>query len=57
MIEEYFNRVERPNPYTNWGLALRDVRERMRRVLLSLFLTLATIKKRKHSNQSNISLQ
>jgi hypothetical protein len=57
MIEEYLNRVERPNPYTNWGLALRDVRERMRRVLLSLFLTLATIKKRKHSNQSNISLQ
>jgi hypothetical protein len=32
-------------------LGLRDVRKRMRRVLLSLFLALATIKKRKHSNQ------
>jgi hypothetical protein len=29
---------------------LRDVTKRMRRVLLSLFLALATIKKRKHSN-------
>jgi hypothetical protein len=32
-------------------LALRDVRKRVRRVLLSLILALATIKKRKYSNQ------
>jgi hypothetical protein len=32
-----------------WGL--RDARRKVRRVLLSLFLVPATIKKRKHSNQ------
>jgi hypothetical protein len=33
-------------------LGLRDVRRKVRRVLLSLFLPPATIKKRKHLNQS-----
>jgi hypothetical protein len=40
-----------PSPHTDWVLGLRDVRRKVRRVLLSLFLALATIKKRKHSNQ------
>jgi hypothetical protein len=40
-----------PNPYTNWGLSLRYMRKRMKRVLLSLFIAPATIKKRKYSNQ------
>jgi hypothetical protein len=35
-------------------LGLRDVRRKVRRVLLSLFLAPATIKKRKHSNQSKL---
>jgi hypothetical protein len=35
---------------TTWVLGLRDVRRKMRRVLLSLFLAPATIKKREHSN-------
>jgi hypothetical protein len=40
-----------PSPHTDWVLGLRDVRRKVRRVLLSLFLAPATIKKRKHSNQ------
>jgi hypothetical protein len=32
-------------------VGLRDVGRKMRRVLINLFLALATIKKRKHSNQ------
>jgi hypothetical protein len=40
-----------PNPHTDWVLALRGVRIRVRRVLPSLFLAPATIKKMKHSNQ------
>jgi hypothetical protein len=53
MIEEDLSLVdERATKSTNrLGLGLRDVRGRMRRVLLSLFLTPTTIKKRKHSNQ------
>jgi hypothetical protein len=53
MIEEDLSwlRGVQPNPHTDWGLGLRDVRKRMRRVLLSLFLAPATIKKRKYSNQ------
>jgi hypothetical protein len=39
------------NPHINWGLGLRDVRKRVRIVLLSLLLTPATIKKRKHTYQ------
>jgi hypothetical protein len=39
------------SPHTDWVLGLRDVRRKVRRVLLSLFLAPATIKKRKHSNQ------
>jgi hypothetical protein len=35
-------------------LGLRDVRRKVRRVLLCLFLAPATIKKRKHSNQSKL---
>jgi hypothetical protein len=37
--------------HTDWVLGLRDMRRKVRRVLLSLFLAPATIKKRKHSNQ------
>jgi hypothetical protein len=33
-------------------LDLRDVRRKVRRVFISLFLAPATIKKKKHSNQS-----
>jgi hypothetical protein len=53
MIKEDLNQLRRvqPSPHTDWGLGLRDVRRKMRRVLLSLFLAPATIKKRKHSNQ------
>jgi hypothetical protein len=39
-----------PSSHTDWVLGLRDVRRNVRRVLLSLFLPLATIKKMKHSN-------
>jgi hypothetical protein len=42
------------NPHTDWGLGFRDVRIRVRRVLLNLFLAPATIKKRKHSNQPKL---
>jgi hypothetical protein len=38
----------------DWMLNLRDVKRKVRRVLLSLFLTPATIKKRNHSNQLNL---
>jgi hypothetical protein len=53
MIEEDLSRLRRvqPSTYTDWVLGLRDVRRKVRRVLLSLFLAPATIKKRKHSNQ------
>jgi hypothetical protein len=47
-------RSVQPNSHTNWGLGSRDVRKRMRRVLLRLFLAPATIKKRKHSNQPKL---
>jgi hypothetical protein len=40
------------SPHRDWVLGLRDVRRKMKRVLLSLFLAPATIKKRKHSNKS-----
>jgi hypothetical protein len=53
MIKEDLSRVEERAtiPHTDWVLGLRDVRRKVRRMLLSLFLALATIKKRKHSNQ------
>jgi hypothetical protein len=43
-----------PSPHRDWGLGLRDVKRKIRRVLLSLFLAPATIKKRKHSNQPKL---
>jgi hypothetical protein len=53
MIEDDLSRlrITQPSPHINWVLDLRDVRKRMRRVLLSLFLALVTIKKRKHLKQ------
>jgi hypothetical protein len=39
-----------PNPHTNWVLALRGVRTRVRRDLPSLFLPPTTTKRRKQSN-------
>jgi hypothetical protein len=53
MIEEDLSRVEESatKPHTDWVLGLRDVRRKVRRVLLCLFLAPATTKKRKHSNQ------
>jgi hypothetical protein len=53
MIEEDLSQVEESatSPHIDWVLGLRDVRRKVRRVLLSLFLAPATIKKRKHSNQ------
>jgi hypothetical protein len=50
-LEKTVLRRVQPNPHTDCVLALRDVRKRMRRVILSLFLAPATIKKRNHSNQ------
>jgi flagellar biosynthesis protein FlhB len=40
-----------PSLHIDWLLGFRDVRRKVRRVLLSLFLAPGTIKKRKHSNQ------
>jgi hypothetical protein len=40
------------NPHTNWVLVFRDVRIKVKRVLLSLFLAPIITKRRKHSNQS-----
>jgi hypothetical protein len=56
MIEEDLSRVEESATKTTYRLCvgLRDVRKRVRRVILSLFLALATIKKRKHSNQPKL---
>jgi predicted nuclease with TOPRIM domain len=53
MIEEDLSRVEESATKSTYklGLSLRDVRRKMRRVLLNLFLAPATIKKRKQSNQ------
>jgi hypothetical protein len=53
IIEEDLSRVEQSATKSTYrlGLGLRDVRRKVRRVLLSLFLPPATIKKRKHSNQ------
>jgi regulator of replication initiation timing len=53
MIEKDLSRVEESATKFTYrlGLDLRDVRRKVRRVLLSLFLAPATIKRRKHSNQ------
>jgi hypothetical protein len=53
MIEEDLSRVEKVqlSPLTDWVLGLREVRKRVRRVLLNLFLAPTTVEKRKHSNQ------
>jgi Fe-S cluster biogenesis protein NfuA len=55
IIEEDLSRVEESATKSTYrlGLILRDVRRNVRRVLLSLFLASATIKKRNHSNQPN----
>jgi hypothetical protein len=44
-----------PSPHIDWVLGLRDVRKKVRRVLICLFLAPATIKKRKHSNQPKLT--
>jgi hypothetical protein len=56
MNEEDLSRLRRvqPSSHTVWVLGLRDMRKRVRMVLLSLFLAPATIKKRKHSNQPKL---
>jgi hypothetical protein len=55
IIEEDLSWVEgSATKSTYWVLGLRDVSKRMRRVLLSLFLPPANIKKRKHSNQPKL---
>jgi hypothetical protein len=53
MIENDLSQLEESATKSTYrlGLSLRDVRKMMRRVLLSLFLAPATIKKRKHLNQ------
>jgi hypothetical protein len=53
MIKDDLSRVEESATKSkyNWVLVLRDVRTRMRVVLLTLFLAPTTTKKRKHSNQ------
>jgi hypothetical protein len=53
MIEDDLSRVEESttNPHINWVLGLRDVRIRVRKVLLNSFLAPTTTKRRKHSNQ------
>jgi hypothetical protein len=53
MVEEDLSRVEESATKSTYrfGVGLRDVRRKVRRVLLCLFLAPATIKKRKHSNQ------
>jgi hypothetical protein len=53
MTEEDLSQVKREQPslHTDWVLSLRDVRRMVRRVLSSLFIAPATIKKRNHSNQ------
>jgi hypothetical protein len=51
MIEEDLSRVEESATKSTYRLSLRDVRRKVRRVLLCLFLGPVTIKKRKHSNQ------
>jgi hypothetical protein len=54
IIEEDLSRVEESATKSIYrlGVGLRDVRRKMKRMILSLFLVPATIKKRKHSNQS-----
>jgi hypothetical protein len=53
MIEEDLSRVEESETKSTYrlGVGFKRCEKRVRRVLLSLFLALATIKKRKHSNQ------
>jgi hypothetical protein len=57
MIENDLSRLEESATKSTYrlGLSLRDVRKMMRRVLLSLFLAPATIKKRKHLNQPKLT--
>jgi hypothetical protein len=52
MIDDDFNVWKRvqSSSHTNWVLALKDVRTRMRRVLPSLFLTPTTTERRKYSD-------
>jgi hypothetical protein len=52
MIENDLSQLEESTTKSTYKLAVgRDVRERVRRLLLSLFLAPTTTKKRKHSNQ------
>jgi hypothetical protein len=57
IIKDDLSRVEESeaNPHTNWALALREVRTRVRRVLPSLFLAPTTTKRRKHSNPQKLT--
>jgi hypothetical protein len=54
MIEEDLSRVE--DQHTDWGLDLRGVRIRMRRVLSSLFLAPPTTKRKQQSNPLNLTI-
>jgi hypothetical protein len=56
MIDEDLSRIEESATKSTYrlGVGLRDVRRKVRRVLLSLFIAPATIKKRKHSIQPKL---
>jgi hypothetical protein len=56
MIEEDLRRVEESATKSTYrlGIGFERCEKKVRRVLLSLFLTPATIKKRKHSNQPKL---
>jgi hypothetical protein len=56
MIEEDLNRVEECATKSTYKLGIGSERceKKMSRVLLNLFLALATIKKKKHSNQPKL---
>jgi hypothetical protein len=44
-----------PSPHTDWGLGLRGVRIRVRRVLPSLFLASPTTKRKQQSNRPKLT--
>jgi hypothetical protein len=54
MIEDDLSRVEESATKSTYklGVGFERCEKKVRRVLLSLFLTPTTIKRRKHSNQS-----
>jgi hypothetical protein len=57
MIEEDLSRLRRvqSSPHTDWGLGLRGVRIRVRRVLPSLFLAPPTTKRKQQSNPPKLT--